>query len=249
MKRTIILLSLFLLASLTAMSQSDTVVSMSDGLSTATSLAKDTHHDGALHFVRPSHPLHDYCHLTDTTKPWKFHLSMGGAYIGSKYTAASVFGLSPSVVYRPNDKFTFKSSAAIINSFSLAPGGYTIHGRPQRNLAPYRDPSALAGAINISASYKINDRLWLAGSVMFVGGRLASGAIINPWFTPDMPVDLNATAVTAAMRYRIGNDSFIDFHMTFIDDRTGALGPILFGGPYGSPYYYNYTAFGSHLFQ
>ena len=50
------------------------------------------------------------------------------------------------------------------------------------------------------------------------------------------------------MRYRIGEDSFLDIHATFIDDRTGALGPLYFGGPYGSPYYYHNATFGGHLF-
>ncbi len=237
MKKTFIYLLLFSFASV-VWAQQDTIVSMSDRLTPTASIKAD----------RPVHQLTNKNHLVDTLQPLEFHLSMGGGFIGSRYNSASAFGITPSVVYRPSDRFTFRTSATFLNSYTLAPGGYQIHGQRPRSMAPLRNPNSLASAFTMSASYKVNDRLWIAGRVMFLNGSLASGAIVNPWFAPDMPIDLNATAVTAAMRYRIGDDSFIDLHFTYIKDRTGALGPLLFGGPYGSPEYYHTTTFGGHLF-
>ncbi len=51
-----------------------------------------------------------------------------------------------------------------------------------------------------------------------------------------MPLMLDATAFSAAMRYRIGESSFLDIHLTVIDDRTGAFTPMLFGAPFGGYY-------------
>ena len=237
MKKTIVLLLAIIIAGVVS-AQRDSIVTMSDGMTIPTSLKAD----------RPVHPLTNTNHLLDTFQTWEFHMSMGGGFVGSRYNSASVFGITPSVVYRPSDKFTLRSSATFLNSFTLAPGGYQIQGRRPQSMAPYRDRGAMATAFTMSATYQVNDRLWIAGRVMFLNGTVASGAIVNPWFAPDMPIDLNATAVTAAMRYRIGNDSFIEFHFNYLKDRTGALGPLFFGGPYGSPEYYHTTTFGGHLF-
>lgn len=238
MKHTIVYLLFFFFVTGSLMAQKDTIVTMSDGLSRSSSIKAD----------RPVHQLTDKSRLNDTLQTWEFHLSMGGGFIGSRYNSASAFGITPSVVYRPSDKFSFRASATFVNSYTLAPGGYEIQGRRPRNMAPMRDPGAMASAVTMSATYQVSDRLWIAGRVMFMNGALASGAIFNPWFAPGMPVELNATAVTAAMRYRLGDESFIDFHFTYIKDRTGALGPLLFGGPYGSPEYYHTTTFGGHMF-
>lgn len=221
----------------TTIAQRDSIVTASGELTT-TSIKAD----------RPVHLLTDKSKLRDTLQPWEFHLSMGGGFVGSSYSSASLFGVTPSVIYRPNEKFTFRASASFLNSYTLAPGGYQIQGRRPRSMAPLRDPGAVAAAFTMSGTYQVNERLWIAGRIMFLNGALASGMIVNPWFPADMPVELNATAVTAAMRYKISNNSFLDFHLTYINDRTGALGPLLFGGPYGSPEYYHTTTFGGHLF-
>ena len=207
-----------------AMSQQDSIVSKSDDLSIDKTVPNA---------VRPIHPLTDMSRLTDDTiQKWQFHLSMGGAYIGSKFSSASVFGITPSIVYRPNDRLKVHVTGTMIDSYSLSQSGYRIRGREPRNLAPLRNPTSFAGSVNVSATYRVGERLWLAASLMHVGGQVAPGVIVNPWLMPDMPVELNATAFTAAMRYRIGNNSYLDLHMTFIDDRTGAFSPYLWGDPH-----------------
>lgn len=197
---------------------------------------------------RPIHRLYDNTKLLDTIEPFEFHMSMGGAYIGSSYTAASVFGISPSAVYRPNDRVTVKAGFSIVHSFSLMPEGYRVSGYRPRSLAPYRNPDHMALSATVSATYKVNDRLWIAASLMHMSGDVAAGVFVNPWYYNGEPMPLNATAFSAAMRYRFGDDNYLNVHFTYIDDRTGALGPMFFGGPYGSPFYYEATTFGSHLF-
>ncbi len=198
---------------------------------------------------RPMHLLADKSRLLDTLDPWEFHLSMGTAWVGSSFSAASVFGIKPTVIYRPNNRWTIKGSLSALSSYSLTgPNGYRLQGYTPRSLAPLRYPGgALAASVQLSAAYRVSDRLWIAASFMHLGGDLVAEAAMNPWLQSDRPIPLNANAFTASMRYRIGDDSYLHLHMTFIDDRTGALGPLLFGGPYGSLYYHDATTFGSHL--
>ena len=197
---------------------------------------------------RPIHLLTDTSALMDTTQTWEFHLSMGSAVVGSSFGSASLFGVTPSVIYRPNDRLKVSASVTAIDSWSLSHGNYSIRGYRPNSVTPYRNPGSVAAAMSLAASYRVNDRLWIAASLIHINGGIESAALVNPWFMGDYPVLLNATAFSAAMRYRLGNDSFLDIHMTIIDDRTGALGPLLFGGPYGSSYYYRSTTFGGHLF-
>lgn len=208
-----------------ASAQNDSIVSSSGDITVAPMPASS----------RPMHRLDDISKIaSDTLERWEFHVSMGTAITGSRHSSASLFGISPSVIYRPSERFTVKASASLLNSYSLSPGGYTLHGRVPRSMAPLRNPTGVAASASVSAIYKVNDRLMLGASLYHVGGDLASGAVFNPWFYGDMPLNLNATAFSAAMRYRIGDDNFLDIHMTFVDDRTGALTPYMLGYPYGS---------------
>ena len=69
---------------------------------------------------------------------------------------------------------------------------------------------------------------------------MASDALMNPFLPPATMMDMNLTAFTASLRYKLREDSCLDMHMTVINDPTGALGPLyygsLYGGLYGAPY-------------
>ena len=224
MRKTKIILAIvpLLMAALVARSQ-DTVVRMSDDLRLANVPKAE----------RPIHPLTDLDKLKDTLQTWEFHLSMGSSFLTGNRGSASLFGITPSVIYRPNDRLTIKATASAFNSYTLSPGGYSLHGRSPRNLAPLRNPGpAAAGTLGVSASWKVNDRLWIAASLMHAGGQLSSAALVNPWLLHDGHVDLDATAFSAALRYKIGDDNFLDLYMTVIDDRTGAMLPLMMGAPF-----------------
>lgn len=185
---------------------------------------------------RPVHALTDTSRLTDD-KRWDFHLSMGTALVGSRLGSASVFSVTPSVVYRPNDRVTVRASASALNTYTLAPNGYRIEGIRPRSYAPVRHPSAaVAGAVSVAMTYRVNERLWLGASLFHMGGQMASDVLMNPFLPPTTMIDMNMTAFTAALRYKLREDSFLDMHFTVINDPTGALGPLYYGSPYGGMY-------------
>ena len=205
--------------------QSDTVVSASGDITVGDVPSS----------VRPMHLLTDKSKLTaDSLKKWDFHLSMGTSFIGGTYSSASLYAIRPTLIYRPSDRWTIKASASAISSYSFMPGGYTIRGNNPRSLAPTRYPASGAVSASVSAAYKVNDRLSVAAAICHIDGQMASGAILNPWCYSNQPVDLNATSFTAAMRYQFADGKYLNIHMTFIDDRTGALGPYYFGNPYAA---------------
>lgn len=224
-----------------AVAQEDTIVSHSGDLSLSVPSSE-----------RSMHPLADKSSLTgDTLKRWEYSIAMGAAYVGGTYTSASVFGITPTILFRPNDRLKIKASFTGIDSYSLLPNGYNVGGSEVRNLAPVRNHSNTAVGVNVAASYKINERLTIAASLMHLSGQLASASIVNPWIMSRGPIGINATAFSAAMRYRIGDDSFLDLHMTIIDDRTGILGPFYpygLNNCWGSPFYYHNTTIAGQLF-
>lgn len=223
---TIVLLLLLALMPFAAKGQQDTIVSHSGDITV-----------GNVPSVRAMHQLEDRSTLLDDSiQRWEFHLSMGSSIVGSNRGAASIWGITPSVTLRPSDKLKINASVSLLDSYSMYPNGYNIRGREVRNLDPVRNYGAAAAALKLSASYKLNDRLWLAASLLHASGGLASAALVNPWLPTDLPLLLDATAFTAAMRYRIGDNSFLDIHMTVIDDRAGTLMPLYFGGPFGGFY-------------
>lgn len=175
----------------------------------------------------------------DTSRKWDFHLTMGTTFLGGGLGSASVFHVSPSIVYRPTERLTVKARVSGFSSYAFGEAGHYFRPRPQRSMVPYRDGNAVAGAIELSASYKVSDRLWVAASLYHVGGEVATGAVISPWLASPMPMPLDATAISASLRYRVGDNSFLDIHFTHIDDRAGTLAPLLFETyrwHYGSPF-------------
>ena len=158
------------------------------------------------------------------TSRWDFHLSTG-------FTAAAGFGhtqtlvwTAPSVAYRASDKLTIRGGLAAAGSL-LPAGGYTLHGRGDRSLAPRREGTR-AGALWVSATYHPNDRLWLWGSVAHVTGYA------QPlWLDGAMPIE--ATAISGGVEYALGNGSLIGMEFHFVHDRYGTLPP----PPYGYGWY------------
>ena len=219
-RKNILILTVLVLMPLLSQSQNDSVVSHSDGLVISVPSAAST--------TQAAYP-------SDSLNRWDFHLSLGSGIMGGSYSSASYLGVTPSLVFRPTDRLKITASATILDSYSLSGGNYYIRGREPRSLAPLRNP-ARAASVSVAVSYRVNDRLWVAASLHTLGGMLANGALVNPWLAGTPPMDLDATAFSASMRYRMGDNSFLDLHMTLIEDRTGALGPLLFANPYSGFY-------------
>ncbi len=194
--------------------------------------------------VRPLRPVEDYGRLLDTVEPLQFHIAFGTGINASSYASASYFSVTPSLTYRPNDRLSVTGSVTLLRSVTLAPDGYRVRGYEPHSMAPYRNPAAVAYQATVSASYKVNERLWLAASLQHINGPLAAGMPLNFWMVNDRPLYLDATSFSAAMRYRFNNDSFIDIYLNVINDRAGTLMPSLYDPycssihtPYCSPFY------------
>lgn len=218
MKKRIVTYFAAVLFPVVMMAQQDSIVSMSSNLSQTMAV----------------------CH--DTLPKWEFHCSMGSDFVGSSRGNAIGFSVSPSVVYRPNDLLTIKANMTGFDSYNFGDAGRYLRREP-RNLAPYRDRGSVAGSVALSATYKVTDRLWIAASYMHLGGEVASGILVNPWLASPMPMLLDANAFSASLHYRFSDKSYIDIHFTHIEDRTGALTPLLFDN-----YYYG-THHGMSLFN
>lgn len=208
MKKRIVLLFAAVFLPAIMMAQQDSIVSMSDNLHNAITKSMDT------------------------VQKWEFHATLGSSIVGGSLGTASVFSVNPTIVYRPNKRLTVKASATGFDSYCFPDAGAHFRGREARSLAPYRDRGSVAGAVSVSASYKVTDRLWVAASYMHLGGEVATGAVLCPWMATPMPVTLDANAFSASLRYRFGEKSFIDIHFTHIDDRAGTLAPMLFDAYY-----------------
>lgn len=225
MKRSVILLLLMALLGQCLLQAQDTI-DLRDG---------EVYHLGG--------PKRHSVAVADTLPRWDFHVSLGsGVTVGNRGTV-SAFGVTPSVVWRPSERLKVTASGTLMDSYALMPRGFHLRGQEPRNVAPLRHPQggSVAGALRVEAEYQVNERLWVAGSLTRLTGRLASGALVSPWLYGRGPVDLDATALSADLRYRFKNNTFLDVHMTVIDDRTGAMGPLIMGGPYGYGYGYGYS--------
>ena len=184
----------------------------------------------------------------DTLQKWEFHATMGGSVVAGGLGSASVFTVSPSLVWRPSERLTVKASATGFDSYALPGSGSPLRGREPRSLAPVRDRSSIAGSVSVSAAYQLSKRLWIAASFSHLGGEVATGAILNPWMATASPLALDANVYSASLHYRLGEKSFIDVHFTHIDDRAGTLAPLVYDACYAAPFHYG-TPFGVEGFH
>ena len=91
-----------------------------------------------------------------------------------------------------------------------------------RSLAPYRreyNGGTGLASVHAAAQYQVNDRLWLAASVYHLTGTYAPICA----FSNGNVLDVSATAVSAAASYRLKDDSFLHFAISYIRDEYGTL--------------------------
>jgi len=234
MKRIVILLALVVGMTLTAEGQNDTIVTYGADLEVAPSLLGAEKSETGVE--------------VDTLKRFDVGMWVGGGVSASNAASAFFTGVSPRVVFRPSERLTIKASGTLLDSYSLTGGDYGVRGREVRSLAPYRNVDHVAGMLDLSVTYKVNERLWVAASLLRWSGRLAGGMSWNPWFNNLMAMELDATAFSAAVRYKTKNGNYLDFHMTVVDDRAGTLMPLMLGYPYGYGSMYHSTVFGGSMF-
>lgn len=168
--------------------------------------------------------------LHDSVKRWDCHVALGtGISVGNGITVAYL-GVAPEIEYHPSDRFTLVAGFSALNSTD--PSRFYLHGNEPRSLAP-RKNSSLALSVYMAAEYQVNDRLWLAASLFHQGGQLLMPAGFGWWgFVPNgLPLDLDRTGFSAHLRYRIGDDNYLNVHMSIIRDRSSL--PLFYPSYYG----------------
>ena len=93
-----------------------------------------------------------------------------------------------------------------------------------------------------------NDNLWLSGTLFFVGGHTPSALLpyrdghgpVEPMFVPGQ-AGLLAYGASLSLRYRTRRDNYLDFHFTYVNDRSGLMTPMCLS-PF-SPMGMHYNAF------
>lgn len=158
--------------------------------------------------------------LTDTVERLQFHGNVfTGVNSGWGHTR-SYMGVAPTLDYRFNDRWTLKTGFMVMNT--IDPMAW---GQP-RSMAPLRNNS-VAGSMSVGAEYQASDRLWVSASAFYLGGA------VNPLWNPTpAPYQLDVYGMSASMRYRIGDRSFLDLNVNIVHDNTGALGRMMWENPY-----------------
>lgn len=136
-------------------------------------------------------------------------------------------GVAPEVRYHFNDRFSLSAGVKLTEGFSLG-RDYGFDARGGRSLAPRRSGTRLYQAY-IAGEYQVNERLWLAASLLHIGGTLD----FVPWYGVG-DGSVSATAFSAELRYRTRRGNMLGFHLSYINDKGGLMAPYLY-----SPYLYD----------
>lgn len=165
----------------------------------------------------------------DSVSKWDYHLNVGTGIVSDfDNQVKSYFMISPQFEYKANAKLRLKAGFNLISDMD----SYVFKGREPRSLAPRKNSSTAVG-VHLSAQYQVNDRLWLGATVFHIGGQSSLLYTFNPFYGCQfgMPVDLGITGLCADMRYRIGDNNYLDLHISVIKDSYGTL-PILYDNLY-----------------
>lgn len=135
--------------------------------------------------------------------------------------------------YTFNDKWTVTGGFMVYNEWNQ--NHYMIQGRSPRSYAPRKNNSSLI-ALNAGVQYNFNDRLSLAFSIYHLGGEMI------PWWMPttSVPFNVSVTGFSAELQYKLRNDSYLNFYLSFYRDNLGTMGIPLYPF-YDSPWYMNRT--------
>ena len=161
--------------------------------------------------------------VSDTTQlpRWEPHLSVHTGFMGTNYGDNRLFSsVAPSLTFRPNSRWTVNAGFRITTDMGLNP--HFSSSSSTRSLAPYRreyNGGTGLASVYAAAQYQVNDRLWLAASVYHLTGTYAPICA----FSNGNVLDVSATAVSAAASYRLKDDSFLHFAISYIRDEYGTL--------------------------
>lgn len=169
----------------------------------------------------------------DSVSKWDYHLTVGTGVVSDfDNQVKGYYMIAPEIEYNPNSRWSIKAGFNAISDMD----SYVFKGREPRSLAPRKNSSTAVG-VHLSAQYQVNDRLWLGATVFHIGGQSSLMYTFNPYYGWQFgaPVDLGITGMSADMRYRIGDSSYLDLHISVMRDQYGTL-PILYDNLYLNTY-------------
>lgn len=137
-----------------------------------------------------------------------------GSWFGRGYAFT---GVAPEIRYHFNERFSLSAGVRLLNGFGLS-RNYKLQSN-NRSLAPRRDGAKLVEAY-VAGEFQINDRLWLAASLLHIGGEIN----FMPFYGNSSSY-VSATAFSADLRYRTRRGSLLGLHISYIDDPAGILAP------------------------
>jgi hypothetical protein len=160
----------------------------------------------------------------DSVDKMEYHMSLfSGVYTGWG-EAHGYMGAAPSFSYHASDRLTLKAGFAFTTDINS--DRYRICGNESRSFAPRRSNNTGAVGVDVAAEYKVNDNLWMAASIYYLGGSY------DPiWNRSNRPMDLNVYGGSFALHYRTKNDNRFSVYFDFIHDETGAITPWMFYSP------------------
>ncbi len=171
-------------------------------------------------------PIHQ---LPDTSiSKFNYQISLSTGVISNFHKAEAYIQVAPSFSYQVNSKFRVNAGFSFLSD--LNPNGYIIGKKDEPDLSPRKDKTQMA-SVYVQTEYMPNDRLWISASAFYIGGTLSS---LTSGF--GSPLDLSTFGGVAALRYRIGENTFIDFNVAVIRSNQN-LPPFLWNSYFDhSPY-------------
>lgn len=154
-----------------------------------------------------------------------------GSWFGKGYAFT---GVAPELRYHFNDHIAISGGLKMTNVYSL--GDYQIRGREAQSLAPRKGGGRLYEAY-LSGEFQLNDRLWLAATLLHIGGTLDYGLANGR--NGEM---VSATGFFADLHYRTRRGSMLGLHLSYVNDRNGLLAPYLY-----SPYFDDMFWYGERI--
>ena len=156
---------------------------------------------------------------------------VGGSLFTGVYSAwgetHAYTGVAPVITYRANDRLTLKAGFAVTTDLNAS--GYRVQGHRSPSYAPYRATTG-ATAVSVGAEYQVSDNLWVAARAFYLGGSYDP---IWDWGQGDGPRPLSVYGGSVALHYRTPGDNSLSLYFNYLNDRTGALTPSMWGYPMG----------------
>lgn len=163
----------------------------------------------------------------DSVGKWDYRVGVGTAVESGFGNVESYLGVTPEIKYRFNNQFHLSAGFSVVSSYGLG-GRFQPSARESRTLVPRTNKGAVAYAAYVEGGGWVTDRLYLAARVMKLGGS------INTIWSPDgSPLGVEAEGFSADLMYLSKRGNTFNFHMSFVNDRSGGLGLYMLDPYYG----------------